>query len=118
MLGHAQLRLGQQAAKVLRASARSTQQRIISRAVGIGHCDFRSHMRADAGFLRAHVKARRAVESVAVEQSHGGEPEGARSADQGLPERYTFQAGKRRPSMELNGFSHALYLSPRSLPQP
>ena len=59
----AQLHAGDQPAEVLITFARGRQQRV---GVAVGAGDFRADVRADAGLLRRHVKARRAVESVAI----------------------------------------------------
>ena len=47
---------------------------------GIAHGNLGSDVRTYAGPLCGHVKARRAVESVAVEQCHGGHVEFERRA--------------------------------------
>ena len=67
----AQLHARDQAAQVLIACAVFAQQRI---ALAVGAGDFRADMRAHAGFFRRHVKARRAVDAVAVEQAMAGMP--------------------------------------------
>ena len=67
-----QLHAGDQAAEVAVAFARFHQQRI-GEPVGAG--DLRADVRADSGFLRSHVEARRAVHAVAVDERHGGHAE-------------------------------------------
>ena len=65
----AQLDAGDQPAEVLIAFARGRQQRV---RVAVGASDFRANMGANAGLFRRHVKARRAIDAVAVQKSHGG----------------------------------------------
>ena len=53
---------GDQAAEILIAGASRSQQRVIS---AFGNADFRSDVRFDFALLGRHVKARRAIDSIA-----------------------------------------------------
>jgi hypothetical protein len=91
----AQLHAGDQAAEVLIALACGRQQRV---GVAVGAGDFRTDMGADAGLLRRHVKARRAVDAVAVHQRHGGQSDCAQAP--------ASSSGTEAPSRKLKFHVH------------
>src|SRR5882762_850159 len=64
-------------------------------------------MRLDATFLCGHMKSRRAINAVAIQQSHRRHFHLSAGADQLFRRRSTFEKTERRPRMKLYVFGHS-----------
>jgi len=105
-LGRAQFHAGDQPAKILVAGARFHQQDIAPAAHAFFRVGFHGgHLRADVCFhTRFHacqMKARRAINSVTIEQRHCGHAMLRTHGNQLFRIRRAFQKTKRRPRMQF-----------------
>jgi hypothetical protein len=66
-----------------------------------GNCYFGANVRADAGFLGGHVKARRAIEAVAVGDGDGGQIERGGGFDEVLGQGSGLQEAERGAGVEF-----------------
>jgi hypothetical protein len=98
-LGGSQLHTGDEAAQVLVALT-GFRQKGIRQAVRAS--DFRTDVGADAGFFRSHVKARRAIDPVAVEQRHGRHAQRRASADKFFRHGSAFKKAETATGVEFN----------------
>src|SRR6516162_1027815 len=100
-----QLHAGDEAAQVAIALACLRQQRI-AHAVNAG--DFRADVRAEAGLLRRHVKARGAIDAVAVHQRHRRHAELGAGPDELLGNGSAFEKTEAGAGVELDvALSHS-----------
>ena len=94
----AELHAGDQAAEILVALAGFGQQRV-GMAVGAG--DLGADVGAESGFFHSHVKARRAVDAVAVDDGHGGHAEPRAGAGEFLGDGGPFEEGESGAGVEV-----------------
>ena len=94
----AQLHARDEPAEVAVAFAGGRQQHVAG-AVGAG--DFRADVRAHPGFARRHVKARRAIDAVAVRQPHRRHAVAGAGGDQVFRKRSAFQKTESGAGVEF-----------------